>query len=159
MSLKPLRHIEKLGAPISSLAASGTYELGVIDLTLMRDFCLSFRATYHASASGTGALRVNLYYSPDGVNYDTVPYTYYDVTVNPGETVQRTVNIDVPPMGYLKTVVSNQDTTYAITSIMGWAAFARHGSKYVAAGEIARVRELGEKRQEPALYGYEGEVV
>ena len=110
--------MEKPFQKISSLAASGTQELGVINLNRCRTFSVTGKCTYNSS--GTLALRVHLYYSPDGKSYDTVSYAYFDVTITAGSAIQESHSIDMPEHGYMLLKLQNLDTSYAITNISIW---------------------------------------
>jgi len=101
-----------------SLAASARARTG--DVKLIKCRTLSVTATGTYNASGTDALRVNIYYSPDGTNWDTVPYAYYDVNLTTGERCQETAIIDAPEHGSVKFEAQNQDATYAVTNVKLW---------------------------------------
>jgi hypothetical protein len=96
----------------------------VIECDLARTLTVTGRCTYNAS--GTAALRVNLYYSPDGVHFDTVPYTYFDLNVTAGSEVQESALIDPPEVGYLVPEIENLDASYTITDITIWETVSRH---------------------------------
>jgi len=109
----------------ASLAASGTQIIGNLDCRKVRTVSITCRATYNASA--TDAVRVNLYFSPDGENYDTIPYTYFDVDVTVSEACQETAIIDFPEHGYMKIEAYNQDSSYAATAVSVWSTVVKWG--------------------------------
>jgi len=98
---------------------------GVIELTKVRTVSITVRVTYHASA--TSSVRCNLYFGPDKENFDTVPYTYFDVDLTAGATVQETKIIDCPEEGFLVISVKNLDTTYDATNVRVWYTFSVWG--------------------------------
>lgn len=103
---------------IISLAASGEVIVGNVTMERPRNFMVSCRVTYNAAA--TGAVRVRLFFSPDGQNYDTVPYTTFDPDLTAGATVQESASIDAPEKGFLKLTVQNLDAVYAASGISVW---------------------------------------
>lgn len=108
---------------IDSLAASGTQIIGNLDCRKVRTVSISCRVTYNASA--TSAVRANLYFSPDGENYDTVAYAYFDVNVTAGSTIQETGIFDFPEHGFMKVEVYNQDASYAATAVKVWSTVVK----------------------------------
>ena len=102
-----------------SIAASGTFrQEGDIPLIRARTLSITARITFHSSA--TKGATVYLYYSPDGTNWDTIAYTSFEITLTAGQTVQRTLPIDVPEHGYIKVHVTNDDSSYAATDLKCW---------------------------------------
>lgn len=111
------------------IAASGKKATSDIVLTKCRTLSISARVTYNASATATA--RVNLYYSADGNNFDTIPYTYFDIDLTAGGTVQETKIIDAPEHGYLKFEVENLDASYTLTNCMLWYSIQSWGDPAV----------------------------
>lgn len=105
-------------ATLASLAASGQVALGDITLVRMETLTVTVRVTYNAAA--TSGLRLNLYFSPDGKNYDTVPFAYYDIDLTADATCQETKVVDAPERGYLSFSVQNLDAAQAATNIFVW---------------------------------------
>ncbi len=103
---------------IDNLALSAEKIIGNVKLYRLETFSITTRVTYHGSA--TAAIRLNMYFSPDGMNYDTVPYAYYDINVTAGGTIQETKLVDSPEQGSFKITVQNLDSTYAATIIKVW---------------------------------------
>lgn len=111
-------------ASITSLATSGKEKVGNIDLRLNRTFSVSAKVDYNASA--TSGIKVNFYYSPDGENFDTVPYTFFTVDLTAGSTIQETHIIDTPEHGMMEIEVENVDATYTATNIQVWVTAIKH---------------------------------
>jgi len=105
---------------VASLAASGTHECGLINCRGLKAVTITARATYNASA--TVAVTANVYYSPDGKNYDTVAFDSKELTVSAGNTIQASKRILTPDTGWLKIILSNGDTSYAATNLRAWAS-------------------------------------
>jgi len=103
---------------INSLAASAEEIIGNIGFVKPRTMTVTARVNYNAAA--TAGIRVNLYFSPDGKNYDTVPYTSFDVNLTAGATIQETHIIDAPEEGYMKISVENLDAVHAAIGIYAW---------------------------------------
>ena len=118
------------------LAASGKVRSSDLVLTKARTVSVTCRATYNSSA--TSGVQVNVYYSPDGSNFDTVVYTSYIVDLTAGSTIQETKILDVPEHGYLKFEVENLDATYTATNIKLWYSI----QSWQDAGEYARGHEI-----------------
>lgn len=108
---------------IDNLALSAEKIVGNVKLYRIETFSITTRVTYHGSA--TLGLRLNLYFSPDGKNYDTVPYAYYDVDLTAGGTIQESKLVDAPEQGSLKITVQNLDSTYAATGISVWVSIEK----------------------------------
>jgi len=100
---------------VASLAVSGKQKVGVISAQNLRTLTLTARVTYNASA--TAPVKVNVYHTPDGKVWDTVPYVSFTVTLTAGSVVQRTVNIVPPEEGTLQIEVENTDATYTATEV------------------------------------------
>ncbi len=103
---------------IDSLALSTEQIIGNLKLYRVETFTVTTRVTYNGAA--TAGLRLNMYFSPDGKNYDTVPYAYYDINLTAGGTIQETKIVDAPEQGSMMFKVQNLDGTYAATIIKVW---------------------------------------
>jgi hypothetical protein len=101
-----------------TLPASAKARTGDVMLIKCRTLSCTARATYHAGAAS--GMRVNIFYSPDGSNWDTVAYAYYDVNLSAGNTVQETAIIDAPEHGSVKFELENLDAGEAITDAKLW---------------------------------------
>ncbi len=105
----------------SIIATSGTKRSpGAIALVKARTLSITTRLTFNGS--GTDDATINIYYSPDGSNYDTEPFADWTITVDAGETEQRTVVIDVPEHGFIYASIVNGDSSYTLTSVKMWYA-------------------------------------
>ena len=140
--------MQKLGS-YSSIAASAEVSCGILNCNNIRTATLSCRGTYNASA--TTAATVNLYYSPDGEFYDTVPFTSFLVNLASG-VVQESAIIDLPEAGFIQVKISNGDATYAFTSVELKSTVARYGDTYVEGDKVVRLlteisKELAEMRR------------
>lgn len=109
--------ITPLGS-IRSIPASGEVSIGSISFVNVRTLTITCRATYHASA--TSGVRCRLFYSPDGMNWDTVPYTYFDVNLTAGSTIQETHIVDSPERGFIEVKVQNLDGSYSVGPVFVW---------------------------------------
>ena len=105
----------------STIAISGTARSpGAISLVKARTLSITTRATFNGS--GTVDATVNLYYSPDGNNYDTTAFATWALTVDAGNAVQRTVVLDTPEHGFIYAAITNGDSSYTLTAAEMWYA-------------------------------------
>jgi len=104
---------------VDSIAAAGTTRGTTSNLEDATSLTLTGRATYHADAAVGVTVRV--YYSPDGRNYDTVPYTEFVIDLTAGSTIQETHLLDVPKKGYFTYAVYNGEQSEAVTNVELWA--------------------------------------
>lgn len=100
---------------IPNLAASEKGVVGNINCNRIRTLSLTTKVTYGAA---TKAVRVLLYFSPDGKVYDTVPYIYFDIDLTASSTVQETHIVNMPEGGYMDVRVENLDASVAATNIL-----------------------------------------
>jgi len=108
----------------STVSASATTALAdctATDCTTATQLVLTFKGTFHASA--TGGATVTLWPSYDGTNYDTTGWKNWEgaaqeweVAVDAGESVVITSEPISPTPKYLKFKVTNEDASYSITS-------------------------------------------
>jgi hypothetical protein len=89
-----------------------------LELDKVSALTITVRCTHNAAA--TKALRVHLKSGVDTMVWDTSDYTYFDMDLDAGTEVQKTVAI-TPDVYYLKVQLENQDTSYAVTDIDVWA--------------------------------------
>jgi len=86
-----------------------------IDLTVPDGgsaIALIVKATYNPSA--TAGVRFYVYWSPDGLNWDTDTDEFYDHPFAAGATKQKTYIVHaITP--YVRIVIENLDSTYAVT--------------------------------------------
>jgi hypothetical protein len=81
---------------------------------------MTFGASINADAT------VDLFYSPDGSNWDTIAYTSWSIAYTAGATVQKTVNVDPPEHGFLKIKVTNGSSADVITAVQAWYSIQSH---------------------------------
>ena len=67
--------------------------------------------------SSTQELRISIFYSPDGKNYDTIPFTFFDVDFKANAVQQKTQLIEILPTGIFIIKVKNMDTGRNVTEI------------------------------------------
>jgi len=113
---------EKRSYPLystGSLAGGTTSALGdstEIPLKGVKSFSVTIELTYDSAATADPGTRVHLRASSnEGTDYDTADYTSFDVALDAGATVRKTVNI-TPDPEILKVLVENL-TSYSITDV------------------------------------------
>ena len=62
-------------------------------------------------------LRISIFYSPDGKNYDNIPFTFFDVDIKANAVQQKTQLIEILPTGLFIIKVKNIDPTKNVTNI------------------------------------------
>ena len=118
-------HVEVLG-PISveGGATTALSDCIMTDCTTATQLVVTFRGTFHGSA--TGAARITLWpsYSGEEGTFDTSPWENWlgvvqawDVRCEPEVSVVRTSEGIGPLPKYLKFKVENLDATYTITNV------------------------------------------
>jgi len=104
---------------IDTIAASSRDQIpGQIPLVRARTLSVTVRMVFGASIDADAT--VELYYSPDGNNWDTLTYASQAVTHTAGSTVQKTFIIDPPEHGHVIVKVLNGSAADTITSVTGW---------------------------------------
>jgi hypothetical protein len=112
----------------SSIAASGSkWSEGTISLHKARTLTITTRVTFGGSIDADTTVYV--YYSPDGVNWDTYAYTSYVLTYDAGETEQETVIIDPPEHGYMRTKITNGSSADTLTDVKQWYTIQSWGER------------------------------
>lgn len=144
-----VRNVEQKGS-VSALAASKEIYTGEMVCQLFRDFYITGAATY---ANSTQPVRVNVYYSPDGVLWDSIPYIYFDLTVSTNSRVQKTISADIPSMGYIRFSVKNLDTSVSASNAEIYVSYARYGEEYLPANQPALTDEIFKQRGTEAPAG------
>jgi hypothetical protein len=124
----PLRNVKKEGEA-AVIAASEKYPMGIVNMGQMRDLVVTSRILFNASA--TLGARLNMYYSPDGELFDSIPFAYYNITLTAGATVQESAIIDAPSVGYIKMEMENLDSGYSITNAEVYTSFSRWGDEFL----------------------------
>ena len=109
---KPLGRIE-------TIAASGRDQIpGQVPLVRARTLSCTVRMTFGASIDADATLEV--YYSPDGNNWDNLTYATQAVAFTAGATRQQTFIIDPPEHGHICFKVLNGSDADTITNVVGW---------------------------------------
>jgi len=104
---------------IPNIAASGVQEApGTIPLVRARTLTITTRLLYGASIDANTTL--DLIYSPDGNNWDSLAYATASITYSAGATVQKTIIIDPPEHGYIKVKLTNGSSADVITNVRLW---------------------------------------
>lgn len=102
-----------------SIAASGTLiSPGDIALVRARTASVTVRLTFGASIDADTT--VNVYYSPDGTNWDSIAYTSFTIAYTVSQTKQRSISLNVPEHGYLKISIVNGSSADTLTNIVAW---------------------------------------
>jgi len=131
---------------VPTLAAGSELPAGQFDCEIVRTAEVTIRATIPVNTE-EAHLDINLYYSPDGVNYDTVPYTYRsllekdETTAPTNTTIQRTWIIDPIEHGWFKITVQNNAAGWNATNVSVWTNVARWGDEYLEATKYNKLEE------------------
>ena len=97
--LKPLQQIE-----------CSSFRNSVDDIV-----AITARCSYGSNI--TQELRISIFYSPDGKNYDTIPFTFFDIDIKENAVQQKTQLIEILPAGIFTIKVKNMDPTKNVTNI------------------------------------------
>jgi len=114
---------------------------------------VTIRATYAATCDADAVVKI--YFSPDGLNWDTVPFDTLALTRTAGETCQRTKVINPPKFGYFKYAVynGNDGTAKVITNVKVWVTigFDELGvvDTYAPLGNVIQPQEVHTKDVTP----------
>lgn len=104
---------------IETIAVSGRLQIpGQIPLVRARTLSVTVRMTFGSSIDADPTIEV--YYSPDGRNWDTYVLTSWGVTHDAGAIEQITKIIDVPEHGHIILRVLNGSSADTITNVIGW---------------------------------------
>ena len=76
---------------------------------------ITARCSY--GSSSTQELRISIFYSPDGKNYDTIPFTFFDIDFKANAVQQKTQLIEILPAGIFTIKVKNMDSGKNVTNI------------------------------------------
>jgi len=85
-----------------------------IGLEAASKLAIATECTYDSDAKA--ALRLHVRGSDDGVHCDTVDMFTFDIDLQPGKTVRKTVNLS-PNSKFAKVVVENLDRSEAVKSL------------------------------------------
>ena len=97
--LKPLQEIE-----------CSSFRNSVDDIV-----AITARCSYDPSS--TQELRISIFYSPDGKNYDNIPFTFFDIDFKASAIQQKTQLIEILPTGIFIIKVKNMDPNINVTGI------------------------------------------
>lgn len=104
---------------IETIAASAREQIpGAIPFVRARTLSVTVRMTMGASIDADAT--IELYYSPDGEMWDTLPYAAQGVTYTASGTVQKTFIVDPPEHGHMIIKVLNGSSADTITDIRAW---------------------------------------
>ena len=81
------------------------------------DDIVAITARCFYGSNPTQELRISIFYSPDGKNYDTIPFTFFDVDFKANTVQQKTQLIEILPTGIFTIKVKNMDHTKDVTGI------------------------------------------
>jgi len=122
------------------LSTSGNSD-GSIPLVRARTLSITVRLTFGGQIDADAT--VELYYSPDGSNWDTIPYTSFIIPFTISTTKQRTAIIDPPEHGYVRVAIKNNSAADALSIVTCWYTIQSwgrtgdvgHGATYIDTGE------------------------
>lgn len=120
------------------LGASGSVNsTGTIQLVKARTLSITVRATYGASIDADTTCY--LYYSPDGKHRDTISFATFALDYSAGNTVQRTVVVDVPEHGYIDMTITNGSSADTMMNVLAWYSIQSWGEEEQASrGSITK---------------------
>ena len=127
-------------------AGGSVWSKGSIPLVRARTVTLTARVTFAALANA--AVTMNVYFSPDGNNWDTTPYAVLGIPFTVSATIQRTLLLDPPEHGYLRVELANGDQTRAVTIAMLWYTIQSWDEIGTEILECALSRALEKQKQE-----------
>lgn len=99
-------------------ASSSRYCAGAIPLIRARTISITLRVTCGAALNADP--KVEIYYSPDGNNWDSIAYTSFTLANSAGNIIQRTVVVDPPEHGYLQVKITNQSAADSMSANKLW---------------------------------------
>ena len=101
------------------VAASGVVNSpGILDLIRARSLSITVQLTFGGSIDADTT--VELFYSPDGSNWDTYAYATFAITFDTSETEQITKFFNVPEHGFMKVVITNGSSADTLTNLKVW---------------------------------------
>ena len=112
---------------IETIAASGRDQIpGQIPFVRARTLSITIRLTCGAQLDADAI--AELYYSPDGNKWDTIPYATQAITFTAGGTVQKTFIVDPPEHGHMVIKILNGSSGDTITNAIGWYSIQSWGA-------------------------------
>lgn len=107
------------------IAASGVLDSpGVLDLIRARSLSITVALTFGGSIDAD--TDVELFYSHDGNNWDTYPYSSFAIIFDTSATEQITKFFNVPEYGYIKIKITNGSSADSLTNIKVWYSLESH---------------------------------
>jgi hypothetical protein len=133
--------------------SSNVWSSQTIQLVRARTVSITVSVTYPAAAAVDSL--VNVYYSPDGNKWDTLPYATFGITVTAASTVQRTVILDCPEHGYIRVRFYNVSAAHVVTTVImwytiqSWDAIGSNLNERIMEKEIIReeIEETGQRER------------
>jgi len=105
---------------IIPLLGQGATEYAKGDIPLVRARTLTITVQGDFSGGSIADTTINLLYSPDGNNLDTVAYATIALPFTAATTVQRTLLCDPPEHGYMFVQLVNTDAVGSVARIKIW---------------------------------------
>jgi len=133
---------------IIPLLGQGATEYAKGDITLVRARTLTITIQGTFSGGSIADTTVNLLYSPDGNNLDTVPYATIALPFTAGATVQRTLLCDPPEHGYMWVQLINTDAVGSVAQIKIWYTIQSWDDISSTVIEQSLIRALEKEKQE-----------
>ena len=99
-------------------ASSSVWSTSSLPLVRARTVTFTARVTFAAAADVD--VTMNVFFSPDGNNWDTTAYATLAIPFTVSTTVQRTLLLDPPEHGYLRVELANGDQTRTVTIAKLW---------------------------------------
>ena len=120
------------------MPANTTQEGGYFSIEDVETLFLTVRAAWPADHDENGLF--DIYFSPDGINYDTITLLTTIIPCEAWQEVQRTIELPITRRGYLKYRFDNRAQNVS-TSPMRWKTWATF--KYKERGVVDLRAELG----------------
>ena len=103
---------------LSTLAAgASTTGADCTALDFSRTIALFFELEATFDASATDGLTISWFCSYNGTDWDTAEWLTDTIAVSPGNSVRVPLNPINPSAMYLRAVIQNNDSTYAVTNL------------------------------------------
>jgi len=126
--------------------SSSVWSTGSIPLVRARTVTLTARVTFAAAANAS--VTMNVYFSPDGNNWDTTPYAVLGIPFTASATIQRTLLVDPPEHGYLRVELANGDAVRTVTIAQLWYTIQSWDEIGTEILEKALIRALEKQKYE-----------
>lgn len=112
---------------IDTVAVSSRMQIpGVIPLVRARTLSCTVRMDFDGTIDANPTIEV--YYSPDGNNWDNLTYAAQGVAFTINTTRQQTFIIDPPEHGHISIWVLNNSQNGVITNVIGWYSIQSWGA-------------------------------